>query len=242
MAEVLMTNIDSTRHMVLIIAQLQISLQWRHNGRNGVSNFQHHDCLLNRLFKRRSKKTSKLRITGLWAGNSPVTGEFPAQRASNAENVSIWWRHHVAPIYEIDVCNASHKTCHSPHRLRRVKTCSLLGLLRLVLWWLHSEINLIHMIHLYIFFRVPSLSNSCKYFTTFPTIRCRNISQINWNHKILHQYIYFGMCFIWPVDEFDATWCSINRPVSQIRAPSGGLSWTSGKLWQDCSNCYMFWT
>ena len=26
--------------------------------------------------------------------NSPVTGEFPAQRASNAENVSIWWRHH----------------------------------------------------------------------------------------------------------------------------------------------------
>ena len=30
----------------------------------------------------------------LCAGNSPVTGEFPTQRASNAENVSIWWRHH----------------------------------------------------------------------------------------------------------------------------------------------------
>ena len=29
----------------------------------------------------------------LW-GYSPVTGEFPAQRASNAEKVSIWWRHH----------------------------------------------------------------------------------------------------------------------------------------------------
>ena len=42
----------------------------------------------------RSKKTSKLRVTGLCEGNSPVTGEFPAQRASNAENVSIWWRHH----------------------------------------------------------------------------------------------------------------------------------------------------
>ena len=40
------------------------------------------------------KKTSKLRVTGLCAGNSPVAGEFPAQRASNAENVSIWWRHH----------------------------------------------------------------------------------------------------------------------------------------------------
>ena len=43
---------------------------------------------------RRSKKTSKLRVTGLCAGNSPVNGEFPAQRASNAENVSIWWRRH----------------------------------------------------------------------------------------------------------------------------------------------------
>ena len=47
------------------------------------------------LFRRRSKKTSKLRVTGLCAGNSPVAGEFPAQMASNAENVSIWWRHHV---------------------------------------------------------------------------------------------------------------------------------------------------
>ena len=44
--------------------------------------------------RRRSKKTSKLRVIGLCEGNSPVTGEFPAQRASNAEIVSIWWRHH----------------------------------------------------------------------------------------------------------------------------------------------------
>ena len=39
-------------------------------------------------------KTSKLHVTGPCAGNSPVTGEFPVQMASNAENVSIWWRHH----------------------------------------------------------------------------------------------------------------------------------------------------
>ena len=45
--------------------------------------------------RRRSKKTSELRVTGLGAGNSPGTGEFPAQMASNAENISIWWRHHV---------------------------------------------------------------------------------------------------------------------------------------------------
>ena len=73
-----------------------ISLQWRHNGRNSVSNHQPRECLLSRLVKRRSRKTSKLRITGLCAGNSPETGEFPAQRANDAENVSIWWRHHVA--------------------------------------------------------------------------------------------------------------------------------------------------
>ena len=50
--------------------------------------------LLNRLFRRRSTKSSKFRVTGLCAGNSPGTGEFPAQMAGNAENVSIWWRHH----------------------------------------------------------------------------------------------------------------------------------------------------
>ena len=69
-----------------------MSLQWRHNERNGVSNHQPRDCLLNRLGRRRLKKPSKLRISGLCGENSPVTGEFPAQRASNAENVSIWWR------------------------------------------------------------------------------------------------------------------------------------------------------
>ena len=69
-------------------------LQWRHNERHGVSNHRRLDGLLNRLFRRRSNKTSKLCVTGLCEGNSPVTGEFPSQRASNAENVSIWWRHH----------------------------------------------------------------------------------------------------------------------------------------------------
>ena len=83
------------------------SLRWRDNGRNSVSNHQPHDCLLNRLFRRRSKKTSKLSVTGLCARNSPRTGEFPARMASNAENVSIWWRHHV---YEMkwNMCMCQH--------------------------------------------------------------------------------------------------------------------------------------
>ena len=77
-----------------------ISLQWRYNERDGISNHRRLDCLLNRLFMRRSTKTSKLCVTGICEGNSPVTGKFPAQRASDAENVSIWWRHHVCRMKE----------------------------------------------------------------------------------------------------------------------------------------------
>ena len=90
------------------------ALHWRHNGRDSVSNHQPHHCLLNSLFRCSSKKTSKLRITGLCVGNSPGTSEFPTQMASNAENVSIWWRHHGSIArniydywfhYEISMCH-----------------------------------------------------------------------------------------------------------------------------------------
>ena len=85
-------------HLVILLhllwAKSTDTLLGRHNERDAVSNHQPHDCLLNHLFRRSSKKTSKLHVAGLCEGNSPVIGELPAQRASNAENVSIWWRHH----------------------------------------------------------------------------------------------------------------------------------------------------
>ena len=84
----------SCLHLLQPIHVLVCPLQWRHNERDGVSNHQLHNCLLNRLFKVQMKEISKLRVTGLCEGNSPVTGELPAQRASNAKNFSIWWRHH----------------------------------------------------------------------------------------------------------------------------------------------------
>ena len=71
-----------------LFMNVSLTLQWRYNGHDSVPNHQPHDCLLNRLFRHRSKKTSKRRVTGLCVGNSPVTGEFPTQRASNAETVS----------------------------------------------------------------------------------------------------------------------------------------------------------
>ena len=53
------------------VTQADHTLHWRHNDYDGVSNHKPCGCLLNRLFRRRSKKTSKLRVTGLCAENSP---------------------------------------------------------------------------------------------------------------------------------------------------------------------------
>ena len=86
-------------------------LQWRHDELDGVSGHQPPDCLLKLLFRRSSKKTSKLRVTGLCVGNSPVTGECSAQMVSNTENISIWWRHHVNLFCEIWQSSGSRPIC-----------------------------------------------------------------------------------------------------------------------------------
>ena len=53
-----------------------LSLQWRHNERDGISNHPRDDCLLSRLFRCRSKKIEKIRVTGLCAGKSPVNSPY----------------------------------------------------------------------------------------------------------------------------------------------------------------------
>ena len=53
---VIIVNINNVSDFVACIVSAGGPLQWRHNGCNGVSNHQPHDCLLNRLFRRRSKK------------------------------------------------------------------------------------------------------------------------------------------------------------------------------------------
>ena len=80
------------------------ALRWRHNEPDGVSNHQPRDYLLNCLFRFRSKNTSKLRVTGLCAENSPGTGEFSTQKASNSENVFIWWHHHGQRVNDMVTC------------------------------------------------------------------------------------------------------------------------------------------
>ena len=84
-----------------------ISLQWRHNEHDGVSNHRRVHCLLNCWFWRRTKKTSKLRVIDLCGGNSPVTGDR--------------WRHHVQVIWQ---CPLKTQTicrgCSSQNRQRNV--------------------------------------------------------------------------------------------------------------------------
>ena len=77
----------------------------------------------------------QLCVTGLCEGISPVTGELPAERSSNAENVSIWWRHHGLTLVQVMACclpAPSHflngyglfinqDLCHSLERKFRIK-------------------------------------------------------------------------------------------------------------------------
>ena len=70
-----------------VVDTAETPLQWRHNWHDGVSNHQPHQCLLDRLFGRRSKKNIKAPRHWPLCGDFTGTGEFPAQMASNAENL-----------------------------------------------------------------------------------------------------------------------------------------------------------
>ena len=79
----LLTNTANLMDLQVINSALgnktSATLQWRHNERNGVSNHRRLDCLFKRLFRRRSKKTSKHCVTGLCERNSTVAGQFPKE-------------------------------------------------------------------------------------------------------------------------------------------------------------------
>ena len=116
------------------IKQTSITLQWRHNGRDSVSNHQPYVCLINSLFKRRSRKHQSSASLA-FVRRIHRSGEFPAQMASDAVNVSIWWRHHeeTSMVFNriAQLCNSftvtSHKSpttgllCHSLVRLPTIQ-------------------------------------------------------------------------------------------------------------------------
>ena len=125
------------------------------------------------------KKTSKLRVTGLYEGNSPVTGEVTSQRASNAAKPSIWWRHHA-----IFLSNSTHndrnfyvdsllKTYHNDTTLPG-KLASESPRLFLAIISLGNNISIDYYIMLY------------NYFDIFALIRCAKFSYWSWRNSTVN--------------------------------------------------------
>ena len=99
------------------ISDFPLTLRWRRNGRDSVSNHQPHSCLLNRLFRRRSKKTSKLRVTGLCVGNSPGPENSPHKGPVTRK---------MFPFDDVIMQSVS-PCCYSPN-IKTVLSCSYEGL------------------------------------------------------------------------------------------------------------------
>ena len=73
--------------------------------------------------QRKHQSSASLAFVG---GNSPVTSEFPTQRASYVENVSIWWHHrvsfekwcHLWTYYYVFYMSTTLAYCHSVRSLQ----------------------------------------------------------------------------------------------------------------------------
>ena len=104
------------------------SLQRRHNGREWVSNHQPHYCLLNRVFKRRSNKTPKLRVTGPCAGNLSVTGGLPHKWPGKLD---------MFPLDDVIMCHNYVIDNKSTKRLRTDVTVEIMK----VIAWINSGLT-----------------------------------------------------------------------------------------------------
>ena len=100
------------------------ALQWRHNDHNGVSNHQPHGCLLNCLFRRRSEKTSKLRVTGLCVWNSPGPVNSPhkgpvTRKMFPFDDVIMWaWHGSNRTITKHNKAEQNTKNIHHVHNIQ----------------------------------------------------------------------------------------------------------------------------
>ena len=85
---VMLTFVIRWRHSVVTVKATlatDFTLQWRHNERNCDPNHRRLDCLLNRMFWRKPKKTSMLRVTGICVGNSP-------ENSFSKTTIHVWYR------------------------------------------------------------------------------------------------------------------------------------------------------
>ena len=114
---------------------MRISLLWRHNGHNGVSNHQPHDYLLNRSLRRTSKKTSKPCVTGLlrgihrWPVNSPH--KWPVMRK-------------MFPLDDVIKCQGNLREISGKKLCRSMGTLSAFHLVQFYVWPLLKSISHIY--------------------------------------------------------------------------------------------------
>ena len=103
------------------------SLRWRHNDHDSVSDHQPHGCLLNCLFRRRSKKTSKFRVTGLCVGNSPGPVNSPHKWPVTRK---------MFPFDDVIMCLQLFI-----HALTSMLVSSVFTCIRIPMWWVGTRIS-----------------------------------------------------------------------------------------------------
>ena len=130
-----------------------------------------HDCILNILFRLRSKKTSKLHVTGLCVGNSRVTGEFPAQKASDAEKFSNWWRHHDSTPGSA----ASHYAEVLPCRWDNIQS-------------LKMSIASSYCLEPFCYVTKTLMDDGCN-------VKCMSFHHLNYNESVMHPVVYLDANF-----------------------------------------------
>ena len=150
---------------------------------NGVSNHRRPGCLLNWLFRRRSKKTSKLSVTGLRGG-------FPSQRTSDAENVSIWWRHHGQ-----HACKSTH------HRVTVMEiTWANESWVIPLIWWNSNTVVTYHRGRVSDLAKFTGESSANINFTQWGQEQMSANAQMIFSNWILlkTQYVFRWDIFLWP--------------------------------------------
>ena len=187
-----------------------LMLRWRHNGLDGVSNHQPHDCSLNRLFRRRSMSSSKLRVTGLYARNSPVT----------AVNSSHKWPV-TRKMFPLDDVIISCWFLRNKQKLLEVRSC-------LHIWWTHKNQLSTQRVRAGGTMRVTSpflhiVHHWCSYADDL-LFGCTFLSVVN----ILSHFYQHGLNLI-------ATW--LNIPMSdEIMYPFPSFSRCAIEVWHWISN------
>ena len=161
-------------------ALILTTASWRHNGRDGISNHQPHDCLLNRLFRRRSRKhqSSAPLAFGRWTHRWPVNSphKWPVTRK-------------IFPIYDVIMRGwSTHiaKTCWSTSIWYRSDA-------KVSDWCLIDIDPSVSAIWIRTWVRAPREDSSTECFSRYVNMFEINLKEIYKTHAIIqktHQHVW----------------------------------------------------